>query len=115
MYRTYGGVGVAVCERWQKFDNFLADMGPRPGPEYSIDRYPQKDGNYEPGNCRWATRREQNLNRKSTRRVRRSDGVIYRSLLEAAEATPGGNRKCIWDVCNGNQSKHRGFGWEYVS
>lgn len=114
-YEQYGGVGIAVCERWNSFENFLADMGERPGLEYSIDRHPNKTGNYEPTNCRWATRHQQSLNRKSTRPVKRSDGVIFPSMFEAAEGTAGGNRKCIWDVCNGNQTTHRGFGWEYVT
>lgn len=113
VFQKYGAIGVLVCDRWLKFENFLADMGERPSLSHSIDRFPKRDGNYELGNCRWATRRQQNLNRKSTRSVRRSDGEIFPSLKEAAEAI-GGNRRCIWDVCNGNQVTHRGFGWDYV-
>jgi hypothetical protein len=64
-YDRYGGAGVTICERWDSFENFLADMGERPEGK-TLDRYPVKDGNYEPGNCRWATKREQALNRKST-------------------------------------------------
>ena len=60
----YGGRGIEVCERWRySFENFLADMG-EPAPELSIDRFPNKDGNYEPGNCRWATAKEQAGNRR---------------------------------------------------
>jgi len=57
-WARYGGRGIAVCRRWYLFENFLADMGERP-PGKSIDRYPDKNGNYEPSSCRWATAREQ--------------------------------------------------------
>ena len=64
----YGGRGISICARWASFENFLADMGRKPGPGYSIDRK-NVHGNYEPSNCRWATASEQIANRRKMRAI----------------------------------------------
>ena len=80
-FSSYGGRGIRVCERWLKFENFYADMGPRPTPQHSIDRI-DNDGNYEPDNCRWSTRKEQ------CRNTRRNRLVTFR-----------GETMCIAELC----------------
>lgn len=67
-YASYGGRGIRICERWlESFGNFLADVGERP-PGTSLDRI-NNDGNYEPGNCRWATKRVQQNNMRTNHLV----------------------------------------------
>ena len=83
-FKHYGGAGIAVCERWQDFPSFLTDMGECPGREMTLDRI-KSDRDYEPSNCRWATRAEQNRNRPNHAVMLTHDGVA-RSLTDWARS-----------------------------
>ena len=79
-YAGYGGRGITVCQRWRDgFLNFLSDTGRRPSEHYSLDRYPDNDGNYEPNNVRWATAKQQARNRRNNKLTEESARLIRAS------------------------------------
>jgi hypothetical protein len=87
-YAYYGGRGIAVCDRWQNFANFAADIGPRPSDAHSVERL-KNDGNYCPENCVWATR-EQQLNNMRGNRLMVLDG----------------EKKTMAEWCGGSKTPH---------
>lgn len=92
-WNRYGGRGIKVCERWRaSFENFFADMGPRPKGT-SIDRYPDFNGNYEPCNCRWATPHEQRVNQRPVTHCKRGHELTPDNLDQW-----NGKRRC--KTCN---------------
>lgn len=97
-YKNYGKKGIAVCERWRRgsphaVQNFFADLGPRPSPKHSLDRFPNRAGNYEPSNVRWATATEQNRNKDSNVLLTVDDVTL--TLGEWAERA-GIDRQTLW-------------------
>ena len=83
-FHNYGGRGIRICSEWvRSFSGFFRDVGAKPGPGYSIDRFPNKNGDYEPGNVRWATQTQQ------MRNTRYNSVIVFHgeslSIAEAAE------------------------------
>ncbi len=95
-YERYGAKGVTVCEQWRGDDgfvNFLADLGLCPSDSHTIDRI-DSFGNYEPGNCRWATDGEQRLNQRRTRRFDYQGEML--AIPELAEKTGIDSKTLYW-------------------
>jgi hypothetical protein len=92
-FKNYGGRGITVCDRWRgSFQNFLDDMGKRPGSGWSLDRI-DNDGNYEPGNCRWATAKQQGWNTRKIRLITfGGDALPIREWAKRLDVSEGGLR-----------------------
>jgi hypothetical protein len=88
-YKHYGGRGITITPAWDSFATFLADMGPKPASEYTIERN-DVNGNYEPGNCRWITRTEQSRNTRRTIYIQHEgEQVLLMDLVESYGVTRG--------------------------
>lgn len=99
-FHRYGGRGITICERWMKsFASFYADMGQMSGPGLSLDRI-NPNGNYEPGNCRWATKQQQSRN--TSRSVSLTFGGVTAHVMCWAELT-GISRSVL--------ARRKGLGW----
>ena len=103
-YSHYGGRGITICDRWKNSsENFLADMGSKPTAKHSIDRI-DNDGDYCPGNCRWATKAEQENNKRNNRLI--TIGCVTLNIAQWAKEM-GFKRTVIWNRLNSGWSEYR--------
>jgi hypothetical protein len=108
-FRHYGGRGILICPQWDDYPTFARDVGPHPGTEYTLDRI-NTDGNYEPGNIRWATRQTQARNQRRVRlsleiaaqiRSMHRPGVTQQTIADAV----GCDRSMVGYILRGANSK----------
>jgi hypothetical protein len=105
-FKNYGGRGIKVCERWKTLTGFVTDMGEPPTDKHTLERI-NNDGSYEPGNCRWATHREQCYNKRNTRHFT-VDGVTL-SVAEWCQRT-GLSYSCLFYRIRNGWPKELVFG-----
>lgn len=100
-YKSYGGRGVLICERWREFENFIADMGTRPTVRHSIERV-NVNGNYDPSNCKWALPDEQARNRRNVRQIEYNGEVKtiadWARAIKVSERCLGMRLRSGWSV-----------------
>ena len=104
-FHLYGGRGITVYPQWRGrngFKRFLAHIGPKPSPKHSLDRYPDVNGDYAPGNVRWATAAEQNSNRRNTKRLTYNGETLtiveWAKRLGVCRKTIAGRLSSGWSV-----------------
>lgn len=102
-YKNYGAVGRTVCERWHRFEHFIADMGPRPTPKHTLERS-DNDRGYSPDNCRWATHKEQMRNVSYNRNITFNGRTL---CLSAWAEESGLNVLLLWKRLNRGWSVER--------
>ena len=107
-YKDYGGRGIAVCDRWMRYENFLADMGRRPSTNHTLERRNNEEG-YNPENCLWATPTQQSRNRRNTVMLTH-DGITL-CLSEWAERL-GLHPKCLRERLRLGWSDSQALGYE---